>query len=164
MYATAFERNHFYPFVINLRKYTLEITVIYEAPPIGGIIGSKPEENIDGSYSLEITEGSTFSLKAKLTKENEDVNGCTWSVEDMDNQIPISLLEQHLTEGAFLTGSIPAQPTDRETKFTLKVKEEDGKEHGFGLTIAVKAIGTKTNSATIGSYPIIALPQVVGMY
>lgn len=164
--STSFIRNHIYPFIINLREYMLNITVSYEAPPIGGIV--KPTETSTDSYNIQIIEGSTFTMKAKLMKGDKDIS-CKWFIKDTKNNIPIDELNSFQTgEDFILTGSIPSQPTGQTTTFTLTatewLSESNCRVHDFDLTIKVKPIGTKTNSATTGSYPLMILPQVVGMY
>ncbi|MCD8270725.1 MAG: hypothetical protein LUD46_21385 [Parabacteroides sp.] len=158
--STTFKRNHIYPFVINLRNYKLDITISYEAPPIGGIV--KPVETVSGGYNIPIKEGSTFTLKAKLMKADESVTVTKWNISEIKNNIPIENLQQCLTDAASITGSIPAQPTARTTVVTLEADDTEGGKHAFELTISVA--GLEIRSAIGSSFPVITLPQVLGMY
>ncbi len=157
--STDLVRNHIYLFVINLRDYKLELTVEYDAPPIGGIV--TPKETTTG-YEIAIKEGSTFTIKAVLKQGEEPVVVKKWEIEVGENEIPITT-NPIVPEGTLFAGSIPAQPTSNTTTLVLKATDMEGKVHNFDLIISVTNLKTKS-TPTGSDFPMLTLPQVVGMY
>ncbi|WP_455640480.1 FimB/Mfa2 family fimbrial subunit [Parabacteroides sp.] len=157
--STYLVRNHIYLFVINLRDYKLELTVEYDAPPIGGIV--TPKETTTG-YEIAIKEGSTFTIKAVLKQGEEPVVVKKWEIEVGENEIPITT-NPIVPEGTLFAGSIPAQPTSNTTTLVLKATDMEDKVHSFDLTISVKNLETKS-TPTGSDFPMLTLPQVVGIY
>ena len=143
-------RNHYFPLIVHITDFTLDIQGTYEYAPIG-VLPIKATIT-DNGREVNLPEGaSNISISVTL-KENGQVvtSGVTWDYPKEDE----SPFEYSVNENGTLTISAEAIPAVPTGTYTLTAKYE-GREHKFDLTINIVGLEQATRSASQASQPII---------
>lgn len=143
-------RNHYFPLIVHITDFTLDIQGTYEYAPIG-VLPIEATITANGR-EVNLPEGaSNISISVTL-KENGQVvtSGVTWDYPKEDE----SPFEYSVNENGTLTISAEAIPAVPTGTYTLTAKYE-GREHKFDLTINIVGLEQATRSASQATQPII---------
>ena len=143
-------RNHYFPLIVHITDYSLDISGTYELAPIG-VTPISADITADG-YDIQLPEGaSNIEIEVKLKENGQEVtnNNVTWTYPE-DDESPFTYL---VSNGvlSITAQAIPAIPTG---EFTLTATY-NGREIPFELSFRELGNTEWTRSASPEASPII---------
>ena len=143
-------RNHYFPLIVHITDYSLDISGTYELAPIG-VTPISADITADG-YDIQLPEGaSNIEIEVKLKENGQEVtnNNVTWTYPE-DDESPFTYL---VSNGvlSITAQAIPAIPTG---EFTLTATY-NGREIPFELSFRELGDTEWTRSASPEASPII---------
>lgn len=126
-------RNSIYPLNLRISSMTQTIEAVMQAPPIG-IVMPDVSVDVDGNYTINMVEGSTFTLTAQSPADGITYS-YVWDTADVGNKAYISS-----NSGAALSGTLSAV-SGMNVKLGLSVSwEKDGRKYTRKYTVTIVTI------------------------